>query len=468
MPPGHADVFVFEFLFRFSRHAARECLVLLKGQLDKERQTKKPGEFLRDFAYWSKDRVTGGKVKRYLGALDDYNGPGFTGVVEMSPHLSGILDHALTTVPFYRGNRYASFRDWPILNKETLKGNYDLFLSHLYTSQKTVPKSTSGSYGMPLVHPLDLDKIARREAEVLYFMRWAGYAPGTRMLYVNGTHRPKSRLELWRHNQVMAVPQTLDDAWVIRYIKLGLFQDVRVIVGCPPTIEAMAEQLSRTDFRFPNLRGAVVTSSPLYPTVKHRIEQVLGVPLMGRYACTEMGILAHQCPEGGMYHINAAHYVVELLAVDSDNPVNVGETGRVIVTDLHSRAMPLVRYDTGDLATLAGSCTCGRPGLTLSAIDGRMMETIFDTSGRRVVPQRLLVAIPGGNAVFRHQFVQLGASDYAVNLMLAKEDQFDETAARHKLVSILGEDALIDFRIVKDIPRLPSGKRTVMMNLSGQ
>ena len=442
--------------------------MLAERIMEVQRQMKRPGELLRELAYWSKDRVTGSRVRRYLDELDQYDGPEFTGSVEVLPQLSGILDHAMATVPFYRGNRHAGFRDWPVIKKETLKNNYDLFLSGSYTSQKTVPKSTSGSYGMPLVHPLDLEKVARREAEVLYFMRWAGYAPGTRMLYVNGTHRPKSNFELWRHNQIMAKPQTLDDEWVHRYIRLGLLKDVRVIVGCPPTIEAMAEQLSKADYRFPNLRGAVVTSSPLYSSVKEMVEKVLGVPVLGRYACTEMGILAHQCPEGGLYHINVAHYAVEVLALDRDDPVDIGETGRVIVTDLHSRAMPLIRYDTGDLATLAGPCRCGRPGLTISAIDGRMMETIFDTSGRRVVPQRLLVAIPGGNAVFRHQLVQLGEGEYTVNLMLDKEDQFDETAARHKLGLILGADARIDFRRVNDIPRLPSGKRPVMMNVSLQ
>lgn len=76
---------------------------IVKEQLDKERQTKKPGEFLREFAYWSKDRATGGKVRRYLDELDNYTEPDLTGVAEMSAQLFGVLEHTLTTVPYYKG-----------------------------------------------------------------------------------------------------------------------------------------------------------------------------------------------------------------------------------------------------------------------------------------------------------------------------------------------------------------------------
>ncbi len=61
---------------------------------------------------------------------------------------------------------------------------------------------------------------------------------------------------------------------------------------------------------------------------------------------------------------------MEILRPDN-TPCAVGETGRVVVTDLHNYAMPLIRYDIGDYATPGPRCACGRAHTTLSAIAGR-------------------------------------------------------------------------------------------------
>lgn len=108
------------------------------------------------------------------------------------------------------------------------------------------------------------------------------------------------------------------------------------------------------------LKGAVAISETLTPGMKARVESILGTPLFQNYGQNEVGLVAAKCPEGGRYHTHAEQAFVEL--VDEDGvPVPAGETGRMLITDFNNYAMPLIRYDTGDLAVAVdGPCACGR------------------------------------------------------------------------------------------------------------
>jgi phenylacetate-CoA ligase len=56
---------------------------------------------------------------------------------------------------------------------------------------------------------------------------------------------------------------------------------------------------------------------------------------------------------------------------DADRPCAPGEVGRVVVSTLHNYAMPLFRYDLGDLAEVGPPCECGRTLPVLNRIVGR-------------------------------------------------------------------------------------------------
>jgi phenylacetate-CoA ligase len=63
-----------------------------------------------------------------------------------------------------------------------------------------------------------------------------------------------------------------------------------------------------------------------------------------------------------------------------------GEIGRVVVTDLHNHASPLIRYDTGDWAEMGATCSCGRGLQTLRKVMGRTRNLIRRADGSRYWP----------------------------------------------------------------------------------
>lgn len=140
---------------------------------------------------------------------------------------------------------------------------------------------------------------------------------------------------------------------------------------------------------------------------------------LGRYAAMEFGVLAHEWPEKTIHHINSAGYKIEVLSLTEDIPAGEGEVGRLVVTDLYSYAMPLIRYETGDLAVLSGvnACDCGRKGPVLLKLEGRESERIYDTAGSPVSPLAISIAARCVDGIMQYQFVQTGERTYAFKLV---------------------------------------------------
>jgi phenylacetate-CoA ligase len=105
-----------------------------------------------------------------------------------------------------------------------------------------------------------------------------------------------------------------------------------------------------------------------------------GAEFTDRYSSEEIGWLAFQCPHHIHYHV-AETVLVEI--VDSaGRPCKPGETGRVLVTPLLSFAMPLLRYEIGDMAVPGEACDCGRTLPVISRIMGRQFNFAVLPDGR--------------------------------------------------------------------------------------
>jgi phenylacetate-CoA ligase len=119
-----------------------------------------------------------------------------------------------------------------------------------------------------------------------------------------------------------------------------------------------------------SLRGAQAIAQQLTPAMRARVETTMGVPVAQAYGLNEIGMVAARCA-AGRYHVHAEHCIVEIVD-DDGRPAPAGTTGRVVVTGLKNPAMPLIRYDTGDLAeAVDGPCPCGRTLPSFGAIQGR-------------------------------------------------------------------------------------------------
>ncbi len=212
-----------------------------------------------------------------------------------------------------------------------------------------------------------------------------------------------------------------------------------------------------------NIRSIIGMAEPLPDHTREKMAYYFKCPVVSRYSNIENGIIAQQMPGETSFAINWASYIVEILDLNDDVPAGTGETGRIVITDLYNRATPMVRYDTGDIG-VAQQSELGIP--FFSRIEGRKTDILTNTSGEQInafVFYNSLGDYPELNQV---QVVQKGAH-YTFRINAGGTEFKREKEFLNYYVPFLGPGAKVSIDYVKEIPNLKSGKRKMIVNLTG-
>ena len=124
------------------------------------------------------------------------------------------------------------------------------------------------------------------------------------------------------------------------------------------------------------LRGILSSAERLPPELAGVLQTRYGLLVLDHYGLTETGYGGGvECPAHDGYHLRELDLFVEIVDIASGFPLAEGWEGEIVVTTLAREAMPLIRYKTGDVASLLpGPCRCGSPLRRLSAIKGRIVR----------------------------------------------------------------------------------------------
>jgi len=118
---------------------------------------------------------------------------------------------------------------------------------------------------------------------------------------------------------------------------------------------------------------AMVSSAQMLPdNVRDLIEEAFQTRVFDKYGSREFSGIAYTCELSRDHHVMDESYVVELLT--DGRPTEPGEVGEILVTDLNTFSVPLIRYRIGDLAVAVDEsepCACGRHFSRVGRIEGR-------------------------------------------------------------------------------------------------
>ena len=129
-----------------------------------------------------------------------------------------------------------------------------------------------------------------------------------------------------------------------------------------------------------------------------RLEECWGAHVFGTYASTEMATTFPDCEWGMGGHLPPGMIVVEIVD-DEGRVLPPGEPGEVVATPLGVTGMPLLRFKTGDIATLhTDPCRCGRNSWRLGPIIGRKSQ-MLKYHGTTVYPPAIYSVLQGLPAV---------------------------------------------------------------------
>jgi phenylacetate-CoA ligase len=229
-----------------------------------------------------------------------------------------------------------------------------------------------------------------------------------------------------------------------------------VIYGLPSALHEAARALQARGDRLPV--SAVFTSGELLDgSARALLAGGFQAPIYDIYGTSETKEIAWECPQGGM-HLNNDVVRLEVLD-DSGQPLPVGEEGNLVASVLVNRAMPLLRYLTGDRgALLSGACSCGRASPLLGVVTGRAADVLVFRGGQRISPYAFTCALERVTGLLRYQVSQLDPARVRVRAILEGAANREAIAAQMRTALQFDVAPFLDAD-VEFVDRLPTGPR---------
>lgn len=211
-----------------------------------------------------------------------------------------------------------------------------------------------------------------------------------------------------------------------------------VLTGYAGVLEELAleAEAGRLDLA-PELQQVTNNSEVLTDRAKSRIERAFGRHVMNNYATGECTFLSNGCPTDDGAHINADWAILEV--VDRDNrPVPAGTPGaKVLITNLANRVLPFIRYEVGDIVTMATEpCRCGSQLPRVERIEGRTADTFWiEDQGRyrQLISSVFKNAFDYAREVREWQAIQVERNRFLVQVELLPGHSFDEFHLRREM-----------------------------------
>lgn len=418
------------------------------------------GEIITRYGFWLSDAATGGEVRQYMRQM---KGRMEGSSVGASNDLSQLLSHAVETTPFYRPfTGYASLADFPIIDKFLIKQNVDAFLSSAYQNKPLFKIKTSGSTGERFVMHHDKSKRKRVAAELWYFLGRCGIGPGCAYIDAKIWHEDVRRTK-WaqrlRNMKMFDCSSLSDESLDQLYWMLRRERGMKCLTGYATFLSAIASYFDMKGYT-PDLfalKLVVSGAERLEHRTKKLLQKVFGCPVISRYANNECGFLGQQEVGSEDFVLNTAHYYFETLKLESDDPAQPGEPARLILTDIYNRAMPLIRYNTGDIVIAKPFEDKQYGKLALSELSGRQDEIIYDTRGNKICPHFVALKFRPYDRLPQYQLIQESLDTFTLNLEGAKGLYRDEEFA-DTVKDLVGATAEVKIQHMDQIPLLSSGK----------
>lgn len=427
----------------------------------------------RNALYWLSDFLKGSKRRRHYDAITLINKDHESDYAtqERKKYLSDILSHTIQTVPFYRMlfETVSSLEQFPVVNKNLIRNNYKSFCSESYSNKKTFKATTSGSTGTPFTVLHNIGKKKRHMSDVRYFLEAVGHDYGTGFYYLKiwNKQNRKSALTKKVQNIIAIDVLQLNDQKISELLKNIHTDNVpKTVLGYASALDSIVKYLecNPTEMSGSSVVSVIAMSESLDEHTKKYLQDYFECPVVSRYANLENGMLAQQTTDSeGDFLANFASYNIEILDLKKDIPVRNGEMGRIVVTDLFNRAMPLIRYDTGDLGVFGKLVKNGRTQYFLKKVEGRKMDAIYHTNGALISSFSVTNSMWKYTQLKQYQFIQIGHKDYEFRLNSAGDFLLEEELI-NEFKDYLGSDARIGISYVNEIPLLSSGKRKKVLN----
>ncbi|ATA89108.1 hypothetical protein CGC58_04875 [Capnocytophaga stomatis] len=425
---------------------------------------------IRYCLYWGIDYLTGGsKRKHYSEIAKIYNQEGDYEAIK-TKRLNEILNYACKKTSFYKSFDPSNLKSFPIISKKDVNENYDSFFSEDYVDKKDSLRvmTTSGSTGITFRIYQNPEKVLRNKMDILFFYHIANYDIGDRMysLRIWTNINRKNWFSSFKENFRMYDTSSLSKEGILSLEKImKQDKDIKVLSGYASSFAELVNNMdekSRSEANKWKVKSIISMAEELLLHTKRELIDIFKCPVVSRYSNQEMGMFAQQPATGEDYFLtNEASYNFEFLKLDSDEEAQEDELARIVITDLFNKAVPLIRYETGDL------CTFGVKNNRkyIKTIQGRANDLLKNNNGGLLPPYVIIYVLWHFKNITQFQLIQENLHLVHLRLVHKFENKYETfKKIENMLLDVFGNQTTIKIEEVDEIPVEKTGKRKFIIS----
>jgi len=370
-------------------------------------------------------------------------------------NLRKIIRYSYNNIPYYKElfdslnlkpsdiKTKEDLKKLPVLTKATIKKNITKFYPNNKYSKKYMNGSTGGSTGAPLKYRVSEESYSMGVA--LLYRGWsrANYKLGDRVAIIAGgslvskENSLKKRLQDYLLNFRHYSSYGMDDELILSYAEDMIKWKPKFIRGYATSVFKLAIIVKKNNLENKFKLKAIFTTAEML-SQKHRevITNVFGVEVYDQYGLNDGGVSAYECKYHNM-HIDVERAILE--SVDKNGKNIFNEDGKILATTLIDKAMPLIRYETGDLGVITEEfCRCGSESLLLKELKGRVTDTLIING--KTIGSPVLTVLLGKVDIIQYQIVQV--KNNKIIIKIQKSETYstkDEDFLRNSLFFQVGE-----------------------------
>lgn len=393
--------------------------------------------------------------------------------------IMALVSHAKKTIPFYSSylkdvETVEDFKRLPPIPKSQMRKEFEkaTCFNHSLDAFK-IPQYTSGSTGIPFYFYSDANMLARRMGIYRRMLDWIKKTDDDFVVVLMPKVYPwienknTSTLNGWIDSDVNFVPCV--DPWQLDRDIDNIYEILEersiVLQSRASHLVRLAQCIERDKKNF-KFKALISYTEQLFPEVRSYLKKVFNAPVLNYYGCNEIPQLAQECEIHEGFHVNSEWVYIEIVD-KNNNSLPSNETGDVVVTSLFNEVMPIIKYRIGDIGYwISGKCPCGRT-LPRIHIEGREISSFLRPNGEIAHFGSLVWPITKiANKIFHYQIIRYSKTKYLIKVVPAELfGNSDREFILNEFKKYLGTEALIDFKIVKEI-ETANGKQRSFINLA--
>ena len=363
----------------------------------------------------------------------------------------------------------------PILKKEIFKKavQEDIIISSNFDKNDLISGHTTGSTGIPLKMSFDKECVNKRSVVQSRLWNNMGILPYKRFV------------KIWRDKELSVQEKILKDAGLILPIAVGdvneplataitnnkiqeIIQELvnfkpQVIRGYVSALYSIANILENSEIKLTDLESVVTSAEYLPNGIWEYFERVFNCPIYNLYGGTEAPAIGVNSKENHNIIISEDLYFIEVLD-ENGNDVKPGEQGLITITDLYSKAMPLIRYQIGDMAIIDENFYhFSEKFRYFVSVEGRTNDIFELEDGSLIYSHLWYIYFRGEDWIDRFCVIQHDKRTIEIQLVVKAFNNKQIDIFKKKISSIFnGVDLLWTF--VDKLPSQSGGKQRAVMS----